>query len=210
MKDSQRFCDTFPQSYNAAINETCDYPVDPDIITGDSLRPVQREQLMNPRYAMKAISGTITNVETNYHNEQTNCIANYDITILTESQQEAHLIISADTYFVDCITTTVGTSIIGFYDANAAMPLIYPPRYSIKVFALNLNNRYIKADFYDCYLISSDQELQLIVSNNTYIISEKGGPYCGNISNKYMIALYDSFDQVNPNVTTPYVIIVLK
>lgn len=211
MNRSQRFCDTTRKQYNTSTNhETCDYSENPDIITDTPTRSSNNNlRMMNPKPSLIPIYGTVVEVTTDYFNKQTDCISNYNVTVRTEDNQEVHFIINANTYFVDCITQEKGVNIIGFYDEFAAIPLIYPPQYPIKVIALDLPGRFVKADFFDCYLVSNANQLQLVISNNTYIIDEDGNPYCGNISNKYMIALYDHSTMSIPAVTTPNVVIVL-
>lgn len=211
MNRSQRFCDTTRKQYNTSTNhETCDYSETPDIITDTPTRSSNNNlRMMNPKPSLIPIYGTVVEVTTDYFNKQTECISNYNVTVKTEDNQEIHFIINADTYFVDCITQEKGVKIVGFYDEFAAIPLIYPPQYPIKVIALDLPGRFVKADFFDCYLVSNDNQLQLVISNNTYIIDEDGKPYCGNISNKYMVALYDRSTKSIPAVTTPNVVIVL-
>jgi hypothetical protein len=211
MNPTQRFCDTTRRSLNTSTNDmTCDYSETPEIITGIPKRSAERNhRMMNLKPSLVPIYGTVVDVTTEFFNRQTKCISNYDITVLTQDNQEVHFIIDADTYFVDCITQEKGIKIVGFYLEYAPIPLIYPPRYPIKVIALDLAGRLVKADFFDCYLVSNDNQLQLIISNNTYIIDADGKPYCGNISNKYMVVLYNQSTENEPAVTTPNVIIVL-
>ncbi|WP_167958448.1 hypothetical protein [Anaerosporobacter faecicola] len=211
MEATRRFCATPSRQYNAELEQdSCDYSPTPNVITGIPPRGESfNERMMNPRASFLPIVGTIVDVETEYFNRRSNCISNYNLTVQTDDGQEVHFIVNANTYYVDCITQKPGQRIIGFYDTSAPMPLIYPPRYIIKVLALDLQNRFVNADFYDCYLVSSNQSLQLVISNNTYIIDESGHPYCGNISNRYMVALYSQFTEDSPIVTTPYVLVVL-
>lgn len=211
MNPSQKFCDISRRSLNASTEDlTCDYSENPDIITGIPKRSMEsNHRMMNIKSSLVPIYGTVVDVTTEYMNSQTRCVSYYDITVLMENDQEVHFIIDADTYFVDCITQQKDVKIVGFYDEFAPIPLIYPPRYPIKVIALDLPGRFVKADFFDCYLVSNDNQLQLVISNNTYIIDEDGKPYCGNISNKYMVVLYSHVTENEPAVTTPNVIIVL-
>lgn len=211
MFNSQRFCDITRNEYNTSTDhETCNYPDNPEPITGPPSRPSENSnRMMNPKPSLIPIYGTVVDVIADYFNSQTDCVSNYNITVRTKDNQEIHFIIDADTYFVDCVTQQKGINIVGFYNEFAAIPLIYPPQYPIKVIALDLPGRYIKADFFDCYLVSNDNQLQLLVSNNTYIIDEDGALYCGNISNKYMVALYANSTDSIPSITTPNVIIVL-
>lgn len=192
-------------------NVACVYPEEPEIIT-DNQQPAlsPNRPIIKPKFSLKPIYGTVTNVSIMYYRHQPSCIAHYDLTVETSDQQEVHFMLSSNTYFVDCILNLKGVNVVGFYDALAPMLLIYPPQYQIMIFALDLPGRFVKADFFDCYLVSSDNELQLVVSNNTYIVTEEGIPYCGNISNKFMVALYSSERGSSPAITNPNVIIVLN
>lgn len=205
------FCQSEKTLFNTPGSyKTCVYPEVPERITGN--QPPTRSQTQPKKelpFSLKAIYGTITNVSVSYYKNQPECIAYYDLTVATNSNQVVHFILNSDTYFVDCLLQLQGIKVVGYYDEFAAMPYIYPPQYQIKVFALDLPGRFVKVDFFDCYLVSSDDGLQLIISNNTYIVNEAGRPYCGNISNKYMIVLYSNVTSNAHNTTTPNVIIVL-
>ena len=207
------FCQSEKTLFNTPGSyETCVYPEVPEVITGN--QPPTRNTNQSPKkipYSLKPIYGTITNASVSYYKNQPECIAYYELTVATSDQQVVHFILNSDTYFVDCFLQLQGINVVGFYDEFAPMPYIYPPQYQIKVFALDLPSRFVKADFFDCYLVSSDNELQLIISNNTYIVNEAGHSYCGNISNKYMVVLYSNVTNnvTNTNTTTPNVIIVL-
>lgn len=211
MNRTQRFCDTTRRQLNTSTeNIICDYSENPDIITGIPTRSLENNnRMLNPMPSLIPIYGTVVDVTTEYFNKQTECISSYDITVLTENNQEVHFIIDANTYYVDCITQAKGVKIVGFYNELAPIPLIYPPRYPIIVLALDLPGRFVTANFFDCYLVSNNDQLQLIISNNTYIVDEDGKPYCGNISNKYMVVLYNHTTENVPVVTTPNVLIVL-
>lgn len=209
--DTQKFCENNGTNYNTSENNiVCDYSETPNIIKGSPQRSLtQNNRKIKSRISLKPISGTVTNVLTVYHTHLPTCISHYELTVTTNDEQDVKFILSSDTYFVDCFFQMEGLNVIGFYDEMAPMPLIYPPQYRIKVIAIDYPERFVKADYFDCYLVSSDNELQLIVSNNTYIIEEDGKLYCGNISNKYMVVLYSSIAQSMPAITTPNVIIVL-
>ena len=206
------FCQNERTFYNSpGSTETCNYPEIPEVITENQPRGINFNQSANKlMVSLKPIYGTITNIAINYDQNQPECITSYDLTVVTSDQQKVHFILSSNTYFVDCLLQVKGINVVGFYDELAPMPYIYPPRYQIIVFALNLPGRYVKADFFDCYLVSSDDELQLVISNNTYIVNEAGHQYCANISNKYMVVLYSNSTNHTPAITKPNVIIVLN
>lgn len=199
--DQMEFCEREDANYNTREFEECDYTME-----GDELNGVRAEV-----FGFGTIYGTIKNVELVYRDHQDNCIQHYDISVMTQANEEVHFILSGYTYFVDCFYYEVGMKVIGFYDTGMPMPLIYPPRYQIRVIALDLPGRYVKADFFDCFLVSYDNKLQLEITNNTYITNElEGAPYCQNISNKYLVVLYNNSTKSIPALTQPNVIIVLR
>lgn len=202
MDFSEDFCYRKKDLYNTKEFEECDYRVP---------REKQRNRMNSEEAGLEAIYGTIVNIETVYSEQKKDCIDYYFLTVQTENNNEVHFILSANTYFVDCFYNEVGVKVVGFYDPMLPMPLIYPPRYQIRVIALDLPGRLVKADFFDCFLVSQDNQLQLEITNNTYIINEDSGtPYCDNISNKYMIVLYNKMTRSIPAKTQPNVIIVLR
>lgn len=202
MDFNEDFCYREKDLYNTKEFGECDYSIP---------REKQRSKTDIKEAGLKAIYGTIVNVDTIYSELRKDCIESYDLTIHSEIYGEVHFILSANTYFVDCFFDEIGVKVVGFYDPMLPMPLIYPPRYQIRVIALDLPGRFVKADFFDCFLVSQDNQLQLEITNNTYIINEdKGTPYCGNISNKYMIVLYSRSTKSIPAKTQPNVIIVLR
>ncbi|WP_049762343.1 hypothetical protein [Lachnoclostridium phytofermentans] len=202
MDFSEDFCYREKDLYNTKEFKECDYS-----------KP--REQQMtgegSKEAGLEAIYGTITSVDTIYSRTKKECIEYYDIEVNAKFNGIVHFILSANTFFVDCFYGVKGVKVVGFFDPSLPIPLIYPPRYQIRVIALDLPSRFVKADFFDCLLVSQDNQLELEITNNAYIINEdKGTPYCGNISNKYMVALYSSSTKSIPAKTQPNVIIVLR
>lgn len=202
MENREEFCSRDDVYNNTKEFEECDYTQ-----TAEESQSDIKSQV----FGFQAIYGTVTNVNVVYSETDPACIDYYDLSVLTNTNSEAHFILSGYTYFVDCFYYEVGMKIVGFYDTSLPMLLIYPPQYQIRVIALDLPNRLVKADFFNCFLVSYDNQLRLEITNNTYIISEmQGTPYCGNISNKFMIVLYDRSTRSIPAITHPNVVIVLR
>ena len=182
--------------------EDCDYTQD---------REEYAINVRNQVAGLNAIYGTVKNMEPVYLDDQYDCIDRYIINVQSDLYGEVNFIVTSNTYLVDCFYDIIGTKVIGFFDPSLPMLLIYPPQYQIRVLALDLPGRSVKADFFDCFLVSLDDQLQLEISNNTYITSEENGkPYCDNISNKYMVALYSVATRSIPAITKPNVLIVLR
>lgn len=202
MEKKEKFCLREDSFYNTKEFEECDYTKEGKVDIID-----QKENV----FGFGAIYGTVVNVEMIYKDNEEHCTQYYDLSIQTQNKEEVHFILSGYTLFVDCFYYEVGMKVVGFFDTGMPMPLIYPPRYQIRVIALDLPGRMVKADFFDCFLVSLDKQLQLEITNNTYIINETLGiPYCENISNKYLTVLYSKSTRSIPALTQPNVIIVLR
>ena len=201
MELNQTFCEEEYITYNQQPSNECIY---------NQQEEAQVRQKVKEN-KMQAIRGRLKLVRNVEYNEQENCTNSFELVMEQEDGQEAIFIISGGTYFVDCIPNQVGTKLVGFYDSSLPMPLIYPPQYQIKVLAMDFNDRFVDVDFFDCFLLNSSKEIQLKISNNTYVLSEKEGkPYCGNISNKYMVVLYNRMTRSMPAMVVPNVVIVLE
>ena len=75
-----------------------------------------------------------------------------------------NFLVSPDTYFVDHVMVAVGDKVTGFYDANAAVPLIFPPQFRAIVMARDNQYQNVKVDYFDSELVSSDGKLKLNIS----------------------------------------------
>jgi len=55
------------------------------------------------------------------------------ITVIDRYGSIVNFVVTPATYFVDYEMLSVGEVVIGFYDANAPIPFIYPPQYEAVV-----------------------------------------------------------------------------
>lgn len=131
--------------------------------------------------------------------------------LLVESQsgEIANIIVSKDTYILDSAKFAVGDEIVGFFDANAPMIMIYPAQYSAEVVAVKNENQNIKVDKFDENLVSADNWLKLNISESTKIVMKDGTEYKEALANKNLVVLYGAVTKSIPAQTTPYKIIVL-
>lgn len=201
MIDYEVFCEPYESNYRTStFYGECNYDK-------EAKKNPTNEANVN---ALTAVYGQIVEITKVRNEGGKDCYDSYILTIQDSNNEVVNFIISNTTYMVDCSPLEVGASVIGYYDSTAPMPLIYPPQYRIEVLAYDLPGRMVKADFFDCYLVSDDNALQLSITNNTYIVDTNGKPYCGNISNKYMVVLYSIATKSIPAQTKPNVIIVLS
>lgn len=120
-----------------------------------------------------------------------------------------NFVIEPATYFVDHVKVKVGDIVTGFYDADAPVPLIYPPQYRAAVMARDQPNTFVTVSFFNNQLISSDGSLKLNVSRQTEIVLENGQDFNGNPANRDLIVIYSASTRSIPAQTTPHKIIVL-
>ena len=120
-----------------------------------------------------------------------------------------NFIVTPDTYFVDHVMVTIGDIVTGYYDANAAVPLIFPPQFRAIVMTRDSNYQNVKVDYFNSELLSSDNNLKLNISPYTQIVLENGQAFTGSPENRNLIVIYGATTRSIPAQTTPYKIIVM-
>ena len=120
-----------------------------------------------------------------------------------------NFIISPETYFVNHEVIEAGDEVTGFYDANAPVPLIYPPQYRAIVMAKNTGAQNVTVDYFNNQLISSDGNLKLNIAPNTEIILTNDQIFNRYPGSRNLIVVYGPTTFSIPAQTTPYKIIVL-
>lgn len=120
-----------------------------------------------------------------------------------------NFVVTPTTYFVDHVMVRVGDKVTGFYDANAPVPLIFPPRFQAIVMAKNTPYENVKVDYFNSELVSSDNKLKLNISPYTPIVLENAQAFTNNPANRNLIVVYGATTKSIPAQTTPYEIIVM-
>ncbi|WP_252504192.1 hypothetical protein [Sporosarcina sp. Marseille-Q4943] len=120
-----------------------------------------------------------------------------------------NFVVEPTTYFVEHVKVKVGDFVTGFLDADAPVPLIYPPQYRAIVMAKDNPNYFVKVSFFNSQLISSDGNLKLNLSGQTEIVLENGQEFTGNPANRDLVVIYGASTRSIPAQTTPYEIVVL-
>lgn len=120
-----------------------------------------------------------------------------------------NFVMKPNTYFIDYAKVAVGDKITGFYDANAPVPLIFPPQFQAIVIAKYTPHQNVKVDYFNEQLESSDGKLKLNISPSTQISLTNGQIFTGNLVNRNLIVIYTFTTMSIPAQTTPYKIIVL-
>ena len=120
-----------------------------------------------------------------------------------------NFVITPTTYFVDHILMSVGDTVIGFYDAYAPVPLIFPPQFQAIVMSRLTLGQNVKVDYFNAQLVSSDGTLKLNIAPFTQIILENGQAFTENPANHNLIVIYGPTTKSIPAQTAPYRIIVM-
>jgi hypothetical protein len=120
-----------------------------------------------------------------------------------------NFVVAPDTYFVNHVMVRPGDIVTGFYDANAPVPLIFPPQYRAIVMTRDNQYQNVKVDYFNNQLISSDNNLKLNIAPWTKIVLENGQAFTRNPANRNLIVVYGATTKSIPAQTTPYKIIVM-
>ncbi len=132
------------------------------------------------------------------------------VSVENEDGLPANIIVSDDTYIINDGDITVGSTIVGYYDANAPMIMIYPPQYNARVIYIDEGKaENIKVEKFDNNLVSVDNFLKLNISDETEIVTEMGKSVEGDIGNQKLIVIYGAATKSIPAQTNPYKIILL-
>ncbi len=131
------------------------------------------------------------------------------ITVQKRDGSIVNFVITPTTYFVDHILMSVGDIVIGFYDAYAPVPLIFPPQFRAIVMSKLALGQNVKVDYFNAQLISSDGTLKLNIAPFTQIVLENGQIFTENPSNHNLIVIYGPTTRSIPAQTAPYRIIVM-
>ncbi len=119
-----------------------------------------------------------------------------------------NFVLSPETYVAYRADVRVGDAITGYYDGNAPTALIYPPQYLALAIAKRYPHQNVKADRFDNEFISSDGQLQLVITPFTKIELKNGQHFMGSPANRNLIVFYGATTGSDPARTTPTKIVV--
>lgn len=151
-----------------------------------------------------SITGTIQDI-TEF--AQGDSINNQLITIETKDSELIHVVVSDNTYIDEKMTT--GAEIVAFYNSNAPMLMIYPPRYNAEAIALVNNDRSVMVDRFDEKLLNSEQSLKLTITEATEVLTQDGKAFEGDLTNRKLFVEYQVVALSYPGQTVPTRIVVL-
>jgi hypothetical protein len=161
------------------------------------------------RISFKSFHGIITMITDFIISENDENAGCYKlISIENEFGDLVNFVVSPTTYFVDHAMVNEGDKVTGYYNANAPVPLIFPPQYRALIIAKDTPHQNVKVDYFNSDLISNDDMLKLNISQYTQILLRNNQTFSRNFTNRNLIVLYGPSTRSIPAQTTPYKIIV--
>lgn len=131
------------------------------------------------------------------------------MTVQNNEGSIVNFVIEPSTYFLDHNIMNVGDNVVGFYDANAPVPYIFPPQLRAIVMSKILQSQNVKVDHFNEELVSSDGLLKINMAPYIPMFLENGQPFTGNPGNHNLVVVYGVTTKSIPALTNPYKIIVL-
>lgn len=156
-----------------------------------------------PNISLVPIVGTIRNVE----NISGECCSKM-LTIRTP-EEEVNFVLSPETTVIDSIPIRAGMQVAAFYDANAPIPLIYPPQYRAVLITRLERGESVMLSRFDDHLVSFQNTLQLNVGRNTRITTVNGQRFECSLGNRDLLVYYTNTTRSIPPQTTPRRIVVM-
>ncbi len=159
--------------------------------------------------AYTPVVGIITNIE--YLDGNTNQSGDCTLLFTLEGENPAgafQVQLPANAYVLNLHPFQIGDRATFFYDPNAPMVLIYPPRYTAVAGAYTPHGTTAILDVFQNNLVNSDNSLILNMAWNTPVTLANGQPFRGNLSNRLLLALYGMTTRSIPAQTTPEQVVV--
>ena len=159
--------------------------------------------------AFTPVTGIITNIE--YLRGTGNPINDCTILFTLEGENPSgpfQVQLPANAYVLSLHPFQIGDRATFFYDPNAPMVLIYPPRYTAVAGAYTPHGTSAMLDQFHDDLSTSDRSLKLNLAWNTPITLPNGQPFQGDLSNRLLFVLYSMTTRSIPPQTTPEQVVV--
>lgn len=156
-----------------------------------------------------SISGTVISIEPFPTSVNDTSTCTLIIGVQSSNRDLNYFILDQTTYFINHITLKKGDYITAFYDSMAPAPLIFPPRYRAVVIAPSLRHSFVKVDYFNENLVSSDKQLKLNISSRTRVLLPNNQVFLGNLGKQDLVVIYGASSKSIPAQTTPIEVIVL-
>jgi len=154
-----------------------------------------------------SVVGIITNIEYLNNGQTGGCTILY--TLEGENPAGAFQVqLPANAYVLNLHPFQVGDRATFFYDQNAPIVLIYPPRYTAVAGAYTPHGTSAILDQFLHSLVNTDNSLMLNMAWNTPITLANGQPFKGDLNDHLLLVLYGMTTRSIPAQTTPEQVVV--
>ncbi|MBE5971320.1 MAG: hypothetical protein E7246_02200 [Lachnoclostridium sp.] len=156
-----------------------------------------------------SVVGIITNIE--YLGGMGNQSGDCAILFTLEGENPAgafQVQLPANAYVLNLHPFQIGDRATFFYDPNAPMVLIYPPRYTAVAGAYTPHGTTAMLDFFQNNFVNTDNSLMLNMAWNTPVTLANGQPFKGSLNNQLLLVLYGMTTRSIPAQTTPEQVVV--
>lgn len=120
-----------------------------------------------------------------------------------------HFIVGPETYVINNVRLRPGMNVTALYDADQAVPLIYPPQYRAVLIGRRNPSENVYAGYFDENLMSADASLQLNIDNSTSVVTANGQTFQCSPGGHTLVVSYSSSTRSIPAQTTPRKIVVV-
>ena len=166
------------------------------------LADTQTNGPVEPQSYYVSVTGTVVSVMSWTPTADSEDVGGTEIIIDTSEYEDArvHLIITDTTVFpfdgIDAIEE--GDTVTGFVPANAPMPMIYPPQYTIHVLIAGMPedanvrvDRFFLTDNEDfLVLLSQGETFEFEIDTETVIVTADGEEYDGDLDGRRLVVIY--------------------
>ena len=118
-------------------------------------------------------------------------------------------VITPNTYVVDSTSLRAGMRVVGFYDGNLPVPLIFPPRYQAEIISQLRPNEQAALRYFDQDLVATDNSLKLNPGRPTAVVTANGQRFTCSPGNQTLLVYYTTTTRSIPPQTVPRKIVVL-
>lgn len=120
-----------------------------------------------------------------------------------------NIIVRPSTLVAGGVRLRPGMTVTAFYDADAAAPTIFPPRFDALIIAPRGPREEVFAGYFDNRLVARNNALRLNIGPNTNIVTANGQQFTCSPAGRLLIVYYRTATRSIPPQTTPHRIIVV-
>ena len=156
--------------------------------------------------AYAPLVGIITNIDYqtgNFARSGAGCTLMFTIQAEAPEQGQVNVILPSNAYVLNLHPFQVGDRATFFYNANAPMPLIFPPQYTAIAAANTSHGMTAVLETFNRNLVNSDNSLRLTPQWNTPVTLPNGQAFTDVVSGHLILATYTASTRSIPAQATP-------